>query len=93
MENKVQISKRLLYGLWLLLDSLKDHELDKTTHDICENLESELQIKLSAIERRETFTSYKTAEVGTEDREKKRIAYLNKIGLHQDWRSQKEITF
>lgn len=87
---KVQVSKDFFDGVYWLLDDLKDYELDATTKAICNFLQHEINVKQQAIERREVFTAYKTAEKGSADRETKRQEYLDRAEVHKDWRSQQE---
>jgi len=89
MSTKVQISKDFLDGVKLLLEELQSHPLDKPTQILCKALQSELEAKYEALERRKAFSEYKQAQPGTK-RENKRQAYLDQTGIHKDWRSQKE---
>ena len=92
MSNKVQISKSLLDGFWWLLDALEGYELDKTTKKVCSLLQGEIEAKYEALNRRESFSAYKTALPKSEERENRRKAYLDQIGIHKDWRTEKEIS-
>lgn len=87
---KVQVSIGFLAGVWVLLDALKDYQLDSITSIHCETLQRQVDEKFEAIERREAFTKYKTASVNSSEREKHRQAYLDLAGIHNNWRSQKE---
>ena len=60
-----------------------DHlvEMDEVLPQIKKGLEE----KLEAMVRRELYTKYKTAPT-EEEREKARQEYLNKVGMHSDFR-------
>ena len=95
LGSKVQVSRAFLDGVWLLLDSLKDsakdQPLDSFVSLLCERLQAEVDEKYLSLERRATFTAYKTASFGSIDRESLRKAYLDAVGIHKDWRSNSEI--
>lgn len=76
----VQISEKLF------LDLVKFHCLDHN-HDqeLQQSIMQELEKKLDAIVTRNTYTQYKTAATA-EEREKARQEYLDKRGVHQDFR-------
>ena len=76
MKN-VQISEELFFAL------LKYHliEMDEVLPQIKKGLEE----KLEAMVRRELYTKYKMAPT-EEEREKARQEYLNKVGMHSDFR-------
>ncbi|MCL2753147.1 MAG: hypothetical protein FWE44_03250 [Defluviitaleaceae bacterium] len=88
--SKVQISKDFLEGVKHLLQELEGHPLDKTTRLLCKALQQELEAKYEALERRKTFSEYKTTTQGTKERENARQAYLNQKEIHKDWRTQTE---
>ena len=90
MSNKVQISQDLLDGVKTLLDELQHVKLDDSTRGLCRILESEINAKYEALDRRSAFTEYKQAKTGTAERENKRQNYLNQSGIHKDWRSPEE---
>jgi len=91
---KIQISRTTFDGLWWLLGTLEDcYQLDPTTAAVCETLRKEVNAKLDAIERRELFTAYKTAQQGTDQREQRRRAYLESVGIRMDWQSRTEIKY
>jgi len=87
---KVQVSRCFIAGVWVLLDELRHYQLDAVTSVTCEFLQQQVDEKLAAIERRESFTKYKTAPVDSSEREIFRKAYLDLVGIHRDWRSKKE---
>jgi endonuclease III len=91
--GKVQIDESMLAGFWVLLDNLKDYELDNVTAIVRDALQQQVNEKYAAIERRKIFSEYKTAEKGSADRESKRQEYLNSVGIHKDWRTQQEHSY
>lgn len=83
---KVQIDKDLFLKCYLLLadDDFKD--ADKEIYiKLLESVKKPLKAKFDAIYKRELYTKSKTAET-TEEKEQARQKYLDKIGLHKDWR-------
>lgn len=79
------MTKRLQIEESLFLDLLKWHLADLQDSDRGERIRSGLQAKLDAIVRRELFTASKTAAT-PEEREAARKAYLDAIGLSEDFR-------
>ena len=76
MKN-VQISQELF------LDLVRFHllEMDELSPEIKKGLEA----KLEAMVKRELYTKYKTAST-EEEREQARKEYLDKVGIHRDFR-------
>ena len=76
MKN-VQISQELF------LDLVRFHllEMDELSPKIKKGLEA----KLEAMVKRELYTKYKTAST-EEEREQARKEYLDKVGIHRDFR-------
>jgi len=89
MSKNIQMPKEFLVNVFKLILLLDDVEMDEDTKTLCRTIESQIKAKIAAIDRRKTFTEYKTAECG-EGREKKRLEYLDKAGIHKDWRSEQE---
>ena len=76
MKN-VQISQELFTAL------IKYHLLDaKTEQDL---IRRELTAKFEAIEKRNTYTQYKSART-EEERENARKKYLDRVGMNDDFR-------
>lgn len=76
MKN-VQISSQLFFNL------IRFHLLEMD--EVLPEINKDLELKIEALARRELYTKYKTAS--TEDeREKARQEYLDKIGMHRDFR-------
>ena len=76
MKN-IQISEQLFFAL------LKYHLLE--TDEVLPVIKKGLEEKLEAMVRRELYTKYKTAPT-EEEREKARQEYLEKVGMHRDFR-------
>ena len=89
-EQQIQIPTSVFLDFYKLIIALGDYELDSNIRNRVNALETAVESKLEAITRRKAFTEYKTAEPSTEDREEKRLKYLELVGVHQDWISQKE---
>ena len=89
-EKQIQISQKAFITLYLLIMDLDDYELEPDTRQRVQALEKAIESKFEAMARRQAYTEYKTAEPNTEDREAKRHKYLEMVGVHRDWISQKE---
>lgn len=76
MKN-IQISEELFFAL------LKYHSVE--IDDVLPEIKKGLEDKLEAMVRRELYTKYKTAPT-EEEREKARQEYLDKVGMHRDFR-------
>jgi len=74
----------------MLIILLDDYDLEPSVRERVQSLEMAIEGKMEAMARRQAFTEYKIAEPSTEDRETKRQKYLELVGVHKDWRSQKE---
>ena len=75
--KQIQIPEQLFFAL------LKYHlvEIDEVLPEIKKGLED----KLEAMVRRDLYTKYKTSPT-EEEREKARQEYLDKVGVHRDFR-------
>ena len=76
MKN-VQISEQLFFTL------LKYHLLDMD--EVLPEIKKGLEEKVEAMMKRELYTKYKTAPT-EEEREKARQEYLERVGIHRDFR-------
>lgn len=90
MGKKILMPFSFISDTFCLLIRLSNYELDEKTHSLCNSLESEINNKFSAWDRRESFSRYKAAAHGSDERERYRCEYLNKAGIHKDWRSDIE---
>ncbi len=75
--KQVQISKKLFYSL------LAYHLMDM--EEYLPEIEKGLEEKLEAMVKHQLYSSYKTVPT-EEEREKARKEYLDKIGMHKDFR-------
>ena len=95
MQKKmnIQMPFSFLMELYVLISRLVDYDydLDPDIAARCKSLESQVVAKVNAMVRRETFSKYKVAAPGSEEREKFRHEYLNLAGIYDDWISDTEI--
>jgi len=76
MKN-VQISSQLFFNL------IRFHLLEM--EEVLPEINKDLEQKIEALARRELYTKYKTAPT-EEERENARQEYLDKVGMHRDFR-------
>ena len=76
MKN-VQISSQLFFNL------IRFHLLEM--EEVLPEINKDLEQKIEALAKRELYTKYKTAPT-EEEREKARQEYLDKVGMHRDFR-------
>ncbi len=79
--------------VWLLVDALKDYDLEPTVTKLCSVLERLMQEKEDSIAKRTAFSKYKAAPPGSDERQALRLAYLELAGIHKDWTSTEEIPY
>ncbi len=91
MGKTMQMPTEFVTGVYALLGALEAVELDDSTRALCRRLESQLQAKLAAMERREVFSAYKGKPDGSIEREALRREYLDMAGIHPDWQSRNEV--
>jgi len=89
-EKNVQVPISFLRDVQALLQALQGASIPSDVLQLAQAVEEPLRAKLERIERRDVFTAYKTAEVGSDGRETARQNYLDVSGVHRDWRSPKE---
>jgi len=58
-------------------------------YSLCNELQNQIDEKFEAMEKRETFTKYKVAPVGSGERETFRKQYLN-LYINKKWHSNTE---
>ena len=75
--KNVQISEELFFAL------LKYHLVE--IEDVLLEIRKGLEDKLEAMVRRDLYTKYKTAP-NEEERERARQEYLEKVGMHRNFR-------
>lgn len=79
------MSKNIQIPLETFLRLYKVICLDLCTEDDLKTIKSDLEAKFEAIMRRETYSTYKTAQTDAE-REKARKKYLDAVGVPEDFR-------
>ena len=79
MSKNVQIPLELFYDL------VRVHLLDADDKDTLQRIQKALEGKLDALVKHDLYTTSKTAE-SPQEREKARQAYLDKVGIHKDFR-------
>ena len=85
MEKNIQLPESAVRDLILLISDLKSYELDNETSATVERLETVIEAKIEAIEKRKAYTQYKTA-LSSGERESARQKYLDLAGMDEDWR-------
>lgn len=78
-QKSVQISTDLFLRL------INFHLYDRQNPEIAEAIRKELDEKLESLARRQLYTDSKVADTA-EAREKARQAYLDAVGIGEDWR-------
>lgn len=85
MKN-VQIPEKLFVKLCIFhllgLDGMEEYQ----KAELLQYIENGLQDKLDAVSRREMYSKYKDTTLSPEERQKARKAYLNAIGMQDDYR-------
>jgi len=89
IEN-VLIPKDLLIDVIKLTSLIEGLSLDERAEVLCKSIEARVWAKVDAMVRREKFTQYKTAAVGSDGREQLRHEYLNCADVGDDWRTKTE---
>lgn len=89
-EKQIQISESTFLNVYKLLIQLDNYKLDNNTTELKNALRGQIMDKLKAMEKRKTFTTYKTNPPGSQKREENRQKYLDKSNISGEWRSQKE---
>ena len=94
MAKNVLLPFSFLNDVFRLLFILESYyALDGETKSLCSSLDSQVSNKLGALLRHESFSEYKSAPPGSIVRERLRREYLDKAGIHRDWRSDSEVHF
>jgi len=76
-----------IYRLMILLDGIDDPYIS----ELREKIQKQIETKIDARKKRETFTKYKKSIPGSSEREFARNEYLDETGIKKDWRSSKEV--
>jgi hypothetical protein len=93
MTNKsMMMPQRFVADVCRLVTLLDDVELDDDMRALCDEINEQIHAKLDAMEKRKSFTSYKTAPAGA-TREASRQEYLGKAGIHSSWQTKRETPY
>ena len=87
----IQITEEAFVDICRLLYKLEAYSLDADTTEIVKRLNGAVNAKFEAMNKRKAFTAYKTAQIGSDERESARQSYLDKAGISADYRSKKEM--
>lgn len=88
-EKMVQVTENMLLNTYKLLYYLK---AGKDTTELENVLQGQINAKFDQLAKRESFTAYKTAPRGTEEREKARQEYIkNHAEISKDFQTKNEI--
>ena len=87
-RKNILVPLTFFVDVYALITQLEGFELDPDTKVLCKSIETQIEAKIDAFSKRRVFSEYKTA-VG-EEREKKRLEYLDMAGIHPDWRTDWE---
>jgi len=90
MAKNVSMPESFVIDVYALLTALEGVYISDDVTARCRALEGAIREKLEARKRREAFTAYKTARAGSDEREQRRMDYLDKTGVGQEWRTGKE---
>ena len=75
----------------LLADHLRTfYNLDPEVIELLRSLESDIDAKLEALRKREAFSAFKSAPVGSNELENLCRVYLDLAFIHNHWRSNNE---
>jgi len=85
MSKRIQLPDSFVKDVYLLILALCDYELKTDVSAIISRLETALNDKIMANEKRQAYAAYKTA-ASFEERETARQKYLDLAGMNPDWR-------
>lgn len=88
MSNNIQISYDLFIDIVRYFDLLEDEQIDDPDYRefLADNIIKGLNDKIDKIQKRELYSKQFDKNLTPEEKEKARQAYLDKIGMHKDWR-------
>lgn len=86
-DKQIKISVKLLIDVLRLTWQLDNDEYDVNLKN---DIQGQIQAKIDAMNKREQFTKYKTAPVGSDEREQERQKYLELAEINKSFISQKE---
>ena len=86
-----QMPRSFVCDVLLLVKHLRDnYNLDVEAVTLLRSIESEIDAKLDSLHKREAFSRYRSAPIGSVERDKLRNDYLDIAHIHKDWRSATE---
>jgi hypothetical protein len=91
-DPNIKIPLASLIDLRILLDEISDYTLTNLGEVSYNRLQVMLEAKLDSLNRRSQFTSYKTTQPRTLDREKLRKEYLDAVGVPESFRTENEMS-
>ena len=89
MAKNMQMPEKFIADVFKLICLLEDVELNENARTLCKSLDVQIKAKLEAMDRRKTFSEYKTAVPG-HLREQKRVEYIEKAEIHKNWQTREE---
>lgn len=70
----------------LFIQLIKYHVAEFDDAETAEMIKKGLSDKLDQIAKRELYSKYKNKSLTAEEREQARLEYLDKVGIHKDFR-------
>ena len=91
-EKTIQMPERFVMDTYRLVCHLNDSDLvlTDTMRDLLKSIERQINAKVEARSRRESFTAYKIAAPGSAERETHRQDYIEKAGIPEGFKSSRE---
>jgi hypothetical protein len=84
-QKNIQMPASFVFDVYRLILKLGNYALDIDTAKLCNSLESQIEVKLEAMNARDAFSKYKAAIPGSQERETLRRQYLELAHIHKDW--------
>ena len=89
-KKQMLVPESFVIDVYRLTAYFLECEGTENLQPVLQRIQSVIDAKCSAREKRRMFTEYKTAQTGTVERETARQAYLDEVGVHKDWRAKTE---
>ena len=86
--KSVQIPEELFFQICRLCLQTSEELEDWEAEELNQAVQSGLQAKLEAMQRRQLYTLYKDTRAAPEAREAARQAYLDMVGMFPAWRCE-----
>ena len=90
-EKQVLVPESFLVDIYRLVLHLRGETEESEPYRLLQKVQSVVDAKIEAQQRRQDFTKYKTAKPNTEQREQARQDYLDSADVHKGWRSDTEM--